>query len=225
MRVDVYGVIIPNDYKWFYNFFEEDSTCPRDITKAITEAAGEVLDVYINSPGGVISSGSEIYTALREYENVKIHITGEACSAASIIAMAGKCEMSPTALMMVHCVSANPGHGNHNVMEHTAEMLRTADEALCTAYTAKTGMSREEALAMMEEETWLTAEKAKELGLIDEIMFEETEKTVFTGSLFQLPGEEKMNRVRKMVEERNQKGSAFLLQQKLNLLKLSEVVR
>ena len=46
-------------------------------------------------------------------------------------------------------------------MEHTAEVLRTADKALCSAYTTKTGMSEDEALNMMEHETWLTAEQAK----------------------------------------------------------------
>lgn len=224
-RLNVYGSIIPNDYKWFYDYLEEDSTCPRDVDRAIAEAAGDLLDVYINSPGGVISSGSDIYTALRAYGNVKIHITGEACSAASIIAMAGPCEMSPTALMMVHCVSVNPGRGNHSHMEHAAEMLRAADEALCTAYMAKAGMKQEEALAMMENETWLTAEKALEKGLIDEIMFEEKETLVFTGSLFELPSEEKMDRVRKMMKEEKPDNRLYLLQQKTKYLKLMEVTR
>lgn len=61
-------------------------------------------------------------------------------------------------------------------MEHTAEVLRTADRALCTAYTTKSGMSEDEALSMMEHETWLTAEQAKEKKLIDAIMFEEKEE-------------------------------------------------
>ena len=42
-----------------------------------------------------------------------------------------------------------------------AEVLRIADDALSNAYVAKTGMSKEEVLQMMEEETWLTAEQGK----------------------------------------------------------------
>lgn len=225
MRVNIHGLIIPNDYKWYYDYFEEDSTCPRDVEKAIAEAAGEMLEVDINSPGGEISSGSEIYTALRSYGNVIIHITGEACSAASVIAMAGRNAMSPTALMMVHRVSTSPGHGNHRYMERTAEMLRAADEALCSAYVEKAGMSREAALSMMEQETWLTAERAKELGLVDEILFMEDKQEAFIGSLFCLPGEEKMNRVRKLAQGESMKMSAALVRQKLNLLKLAEVKR
>ena len=219
MRINIYGVIIPNDYKWYYDYLDEDCTCPRDVNNILTEANGEEVKVYINSPGGVIDAGSEIYTMLRSYKGeVKIYIVGQACSAASIIAMAGHCEMSPTALMMVHCVSTYAG-GNHADMEHMAEVLRTADDALANAYVAKTGMSKAEVLAMMEKETWLTAEQAKEKGLIDGIMFEEKEPLRLTASNFELPSEEKMNRIKAMMKE--QEEPAFLIQKsKLSLLRL-----
>ena len=216
--------MIPNDYKWFYDWLEEDSTCPRDVQKVLDAVVdGDEIEVYINSPGGVIDVGSEIYTLLREQNNVKIYITGEACSAASIVAMAGYCEMSPTALMMVHCVSSGV-RGNHSDMEHMAEVLRTADRALCTAYVAKTGMSETEVLELMEHETWLTAEQAKERGLIDAIMFEESEiMPLVAGPLFALPGKEQMEKVKRMIEEADEKkndSSVFLMQKQLDLLKL-----
>ena len=204
-RVDVRGVIIPNDYKWFYDYFDEDSTCPKDVQKVIDSLKpNEVLDVYVNSPGGVISSGSEIYTMLRSVDNVRIHITGEACSAASVISMAGWSEMAPTALMMVHCVSSGIC-GNHIDMEHMAEVLRTADQALSTAYTAKTGMTEAEALEMMEHETWLTAQQAKDRGLIDEIMFDEPtqDAPMVAGPLFRLPSMEQMERVKALMAKQD----------------------
>lgn len=205
-RIDIRGSIIPNDYKWFYDLFEEDSTCPRDVRKVLDMVQpGDGIDVYINSPGGVIDVGSEIYTELRkatETCDVEIYITGEACSAASVIACAAHCTMAPTALMMVHCVSSGI-RGNHSDMEHMAEVLRTADRALCTAYTAKTGMTEQEALEMMEHETWLTAAQAKEKGLVDEIMFEEAQELPMTASagLFKLPTKEQMDRARAMMGE------------------------
>lgn len=220
-RIDIRGVIIPNDYKWFYDWFEEDSTCPRDVQKVLDAMIdGDELEVYINSPGGVIDVGSEIYTLLRLRNNVRIYITGEACSAASIIAMSGHCEMSPTALMMVHCVSSGV-RGNHSAMEHMAEVLRIADAALSTAYVAKTGMTSEEVLEMMEKETWLTAEQAKERGLIDAIMFEETEvMPLVAGPMFALPTEEQMEKVRRMMKDSGTKvdKSISLAQKQLNLL-------
>lgn len=208
-RIDIRGVMIPNDYKWFYDWFEEDSTCPRDVQKVLDAMVdGDDLDVYINSPGGVIDVGSEIYTLLRDAGqrcNLKIHVMGEACSAASVAAMAGYCEMAPTALMMVHCVSTSRVSGNHSVMEHTAEMLRTADQAMCSAYTAKTGMTEQKALDMMEHETWLTAQQAKDRGLIDAVMFEEQEEEtpLVAGPMFKLPSKEQMAQVRKLMGENN----------------------
>ena len=203
-KIDIRGPIIPNSYKWFYDFFEEDSACPRDVQKVLDIVQpGDDIDVYINSPGGVIDVGSEIYTLLRQISGtctVKIYITGEACSAASVIACAAYSIMAPTALMMVHCVSSGIC-GNHSDMEHMAEVLRTADRAMCTAYTEKTGMTEEEALDMMEHETWLTAQQAKEKGLVDEVMFKEEEDLPMTASsgLFKLPTKDQMDRVRQMM--------------------------
>ena len=144
-RINIRGVMVPNDYKWYYDYFGEDCTCPKDVQQVMDAfMEGDEIEVYINSPGGVIDVGSEIYTLLKgRKDNVKIYITGEACSAASVSAMAAYCEMSPTALMMVHCVSTYAA-GNHSSLEHTAEVLRTADRALCSAYMDKSGMSQEE---------------------------------------------------------------------------------
>lgn len=224
-RIDIRGVLIPNDYKWIYDFFEMDATCPRDVQKVLDKAQlGDEVEVYINSGGGIIDVGSEIYTMLRGRTDTKIYITGEACSAASVVAMAAYCEMSPTALMMVHCVSTET-QGNHNAMEHTAEVLRTADRALSTAYMAKTGKSEAEVLDMMEKETWLTAEQAKEKGMIDAVMFQESDVTapMAAGPLFKLPSLEMMERIREIKGETDtpqKDASVFLLQKKLDFLRL-----
>lgn len=228
-RINVKGAIVPNDYKWYYEWLEMDCTCPNDVEKALAEAKGKPVDVHINSPGGVIDVGSEIYTMLRAYKGeVSIYIVGEACSAASVIAMARYCEMSPTALMMVHCVWTGAS-GNHADFEHVAEMLRTADESIANAYMSKTGMSKDEVLAMMDRETWLTAEQAKDKGLIDAIMFENKEPSRFVASNFALPSSDQMEKVKQMMKEQSQSPSGsnepvFLMEKaKLNLLKLRGV--
>lgn len=223
-RINIRGVMIPNDYKWYYDFFGEDSTCPKDVQQILDSfQPGDEVEVYINSPGGVIDVGSEIYTLLKTHkENIKIYITGEACSAASIAAMAGYCEMSPTALMMVHCVSSGV-RGNHKTMEHMGEVLRTADRALCTAYMDKAGMSETEALEMMEQETWLTAQQAKERGLIDKIMFDEDEaEPLVNGLVFKLPTPERMEKVRNMIGAAGSDPDEgiVMMRTKFNLLKM-----
>lgn len=216
--------MVPNDYKWYYDFFGEDCTCPKDVQQVLDAFQdGDEIEVYINSPGGVIDVGSEIYTMLKSRkDSVRIYITGEACSAASVAAMAAYCEMSPTALMMVHCVSTYAG-GNHNDMEHTAEVLRTADRAMCRAYVGKSGMSEEEALKMMEHTTWLTAEQALERGLVDAVMFQDGEQqaVLTAGPLFCLPSKEQLEKAgRAMREKPEGDGGLRMASAKLKLLKL-----
>ena len=227
-RINIRVLMIPNSYKLYYEFFGEDSTCPKDV-QSILDAVrqGDEVEVYINSPGGVIDVGSEIYTLLKaQKDNIKIYITGEACSAASIAAMAGYCEMSPTALMMVHCVSSGV-NGNHKAMEHMGEVLRTADKALCTAYMDKAGMSEADALEMMERETWLTAQQAKEKGLIDKIMFDEQEADtvqMVNGLSFRLPTQEQMEKVKNLLNdipsESSDRKEMLMTQTKFNYLKM-----
>ena len=63
-KINIKGVIVPNDDKRVYEYFEMDATSPADVISAIEAANGEPIEVEINSPGGDVFSGSEIYTAL-----------------------------------------------------------------------------------------------------------------------------------------------------------------
>lgn len=168
MKIEIHGDIIPNDDKWVYDWFDMDSTCPRVVNELIEKANGEPLEVYINSGGGDIFAGSEIYTALRAYKgDVTIHVIF-AASAASVIACARKSDITPTGMMMVHNVSST-ARGDYRVMDKSSEVLQKANAALAAAYTEKTGKSEEEVLAMMDRETWLTGKDAVEAGLVDSI--------------------------------------------------------
>lgn len=171
MKINIKGTIIPNDDQWIYDLFDIDATSPAKVSKGITAAAekGEPLEVYINSGGGDIFAASEIYSAIREYSgDVKIHVVGLAASAASVIACAGKSDISPTAQIMVHNVSSVTS-GDYHDMDKMSEILQKANETIANAYITKSGMTKEKALEIMDKETWLTADEAVELGLIDEI--------------------------------------------------------
>jgi ATP-dependent protease ClpP protease subunit len=184
-KISIKGVIVSNDEKWIYEWYEMDSVCPKDVQDIIDAANGEKLEVEINSPGGDIFAGSDIYAALKLYKGeVEITITSLAASAASEAAMGGYCRMVPTALMMVHNVSVYGASGDYHDMDKASEMLKTANQSIANAYISKSGMSSEDALAMMDKETWITAQKAKELGLIDEVLFMEKEQDIsFNNSL------------------------------------------
>lgn len=172
MKVIIAGYIVPDADKWIYEYFGLKATSPADISAAIEEAKGKPLDVEISTCyGGDVWSGSEMYTALKAYPGgVNITITGLAASAASIIAMAGHCEMSPTAEMMIHNVQTY-AEGDYHNMDKTSEILKNSNKTIASAYMLKSGMSEEDALALMDDETWLTAQQALDKGLIDGIMF------------------------------------------------------
>ena len=170
MEIDVRGDIIGNDDKWIYDWLEWDSTCPDDVKSALqTMPAGEKLIVNINSGGGSVMAGQEIYSLLHGRKDVEIHIQSLAGSAASVIAMANTCKMSPVATIMIHNVSMSGASGDYHDMQKNAEILKTMNSALAEAYVAKTGKTKDEILKMMDKETWITAGQALEMGFIDEV--------------------------------------------------------
>lgn len=174
--VTVNGDIICNDMKWIYDWLEYESCCPADIRKAVAELTdeNEELKVIINSPGGDVQAGQEIYSILKDIKNhVTINVQSIAASAASMIAMAGDTvKMSPVALLMIHNASTCTS-GDYRDMQHTADVLQTVNTAIMQAYIAKTGKTEDELKVMMDRETWLTANQCLENGFADEIIKDE----------------------------------------------------
>lgn len=232
MDIEIKGIICSDSNAWYYEWFGESCAYPQMVNKALKNANGETVVLKINSPGGDVFAASEIYTVLKNYAGrVEIEIQGLAASAASIIAMAGYCKMSPTALLMVHNVSTS-ANGDHRVMEHQADVLKTANKAIASAYASKTGMSESDALELMDKESYIDAERALSLKFIDEIMF--TEQPFINISNFNKPSfnnvgisipDEVLNRI---FTNGQQKSADFFSHQKkkkeveakLNLLKL-----
>ena len=168
MRVNISGDIASNDDRWIYDWLGMDATCPKDVNAALEKADGQPLDVYINSGGGDVFAGSEIYEALRDYPGeATIHVIF-AASAASVIMCARRSVITPPGMVMVHNVSGS-ARGDYRQMDKSSEVLQQADRALAAAYTAKSGKSEAEVLAMMDRETWLTAQQAVDAGLVDAI--------------------------------------------------------
>lgn len=181
--IKVSGDIISNDDKWIYDWFEMDATCPKDIESVLEKAEPEEeIEVLVNSGGGSVFAGSEIYSKLRARQNVVIKVESMAGSAASIIAMAGRCLISPVAMIMIHNVSMHGASGDYHDMQKNAEILKQMNAALAEAYTEKTGKSKEEILKMMDRETWLTANQCMELGFTDGII-ENEDTRKYTNSL------------------------------------------
>lgn len=170
MEIDVRGDIIGNDDKWIYDWLGWDSTAPADIRNALlTKPEGELLTVLVNSGGGNVLAGQEIYSMLYGRKDVEIKIQSMAGSAASVVAMANTCEISPVAMIMIHNVSISGASGDYHDMQKNAEILKQMNSALAGAYVTKTGKTQEEILKMMDRETWITANQALEMGFVDSI--------------------------------------------------------
>ena len=169
-KISIRGAIVSDDDKWIYDWFGMNATSPSDIHKAINEAAGEDLEVEINSGGGDVIAGNEIYTALRMYKgNVTNIIVGMAASAASYIATSRKCIMTPVGLYMIHNASGSAS-GDYHALDKGSEILQTVNKAITAAYMEKTSMTQKELLALMDKETWLTADEAVSYGFVDSLI-------------------------------------------------------
>ena len=206
-KVQIKGVIVPNGLKWIYEWFEMDATSPNDVTKQITDANGEDLEVEINSGGGDVYAGSEIYTVLKDYKgNVVVKIVGIAASAASVIAMAGnKVMISPPAQIMIHNVSSAV-RGDYRELEHKAAFLKNYNVSIANAYMLKTGIRQDELLKLMNKETWLNAQQALEYGFADEIMFDDNNQLVASINSFVLPPEV-INKMRNLIKNQEFKNT------------------
>lgn len=177
MILKIKGDIVSDEVKRAVNYLRGfnypilgDYFAPMDLKAALDEMPkGDRLEVKINSGGGSVAAGQEIYSMLRGRNDVDIEVESIAASAASVIAMAGPSTISPVGMVMIHDVSTYDAAGNHKDFEKLADTLRCYDEALAGAYMAKTGKTKAEILRLMDEETWLTADRAVKLGFIDKV--------------------------------------------------------
>ena len=166
--LDIDGEIVAEP-GWFTG---PDACVASDFRKALKGVKN--VTVHINSPGGDVIAGAEIYSALREHSlngegSVTVIVTGIAASAASIIAMAGdRILMHPVAYMMIH----NPwtvAMGDAKELRKAAKVLDVIAEGLVSTYQARTGKDKEELEKMLANETWMSAATCVEEGFADEI--------------------------------------------------------
>nr|WP_167279577.1 head maturation protease, ClpP-related [Paenibacillus lupini] len=196
--VNIKGVIVGDDEKWIYDWFEIAATSPGDVQRELNDANGEAVDVFINSGGGSVFAGSEIYSLIKAYRGKTIgKIVGLAASAASVGAMGcDTVQISPTAQIMIHNVWSYSS-GDYRDMQHTSDVLKNMNTSIANAYRLKTNLEEQELLDMMDKETWLSAQQALEKGFADEIMFDSEKKlAASTGGFAGLLPPEVMEKMR-----------------------------
>lgn len=135
----------------------------------------KTIKLRVNSGGGSVIDGFAIYQNLAEHKaKVIADVDGLAASMASVIIMAAdEIRIAPHAMVMIH----NPwggAIGEAEDMRKMADVLDKMRDGIAAAYVERTGKSRDEVVAMMDAETWMSAEEALEHGFVDQI--KETKK-------------------------------------------------
>ncbi|MFC6170460.1 head maturation protease, ClpP-related [Loigolactobacillus jiayinensis] len=206
--IQVKGTIVSDSDAAIYRWLGYDVTAPKDIQ--LPEDDSDVT-VEINSPGGDVYAGAEIYTKLRGYTGkVNANIVGVAASAASVIAMAGDhVAISPMGQMMIHNASARI-QGNATDHKHLADVLDGVSAQIADSYAARTGKNAADFQALMDKETYFTAKESVEQGLADEIMFAENEAPAVAAGFGVLPTEV-LNKARRMMSNEPASKSTVVL--------------
>lgn len=158
-----------------YRWREKDKDA-YGIVKELEELDVDTVNVHINSCGGDVSEGLAIYNTLKN-KGIKVvtYCDGFACSAASVVFMAGEERIMNTAsLLMVH----NPWtwmRGNAKEFRKQADDLDKIAQAAVNAYMAKVTISEEELKKLLDDESWLTAEDAKKYGFATKVLEQDDE--------------------------------------------------
>ena len=206
MQITMNGVIVSDDDKWIYDYLDMSAFSPSQLRQIIQDhGIYEPLDIEINSPGGYVNAGTEIYTMLLTHKGeVNITIGSQAASIASVIAMAGKrVAISPAGKMMIHNVSGQGG-GDYRDMADYSDFLFKNNEMLANTYVLKTGKPKQELLDMMNAETWMNADEALENGFVDEILTAQTTEPdlgLVAGYNLKILTPERINEVKALYEE------------------------
>ena len=126
------------------SIFADETINSTDIANALDDVGKDVV-IRLNSPGGDVFQGIEIYNYLKNHpSNITVEVTALAASAASIIAMAAdSIVMEKGASIMVH-EAATLAIGNKADIKKTLNALETIDESIVDIYQEKTGLDRDE---------------------------------------------------------------------------------
>lgn len=172
LEMYIYGDVEGDGYDWWTDEVIQSETSANHFREELAKYPNATnINIYINSYGGSVFEGTAIYNQLRRHQAFKtVYIDGFACSVASLIAMAGdKVVMPRNAMMMIHH-AWTVAMGNSAELRKAADDLENINKGNRQAYLQKVGekTTEEELVALLDAETWLTAEDCIRLGFADE---------------------------------------------------------
>ena len=183
----IYGEIRKKDI-WDVFFGDDDTrTGAFEFKDALAQVDTPNLTVRINSMGGSVSEGLAIYNLLSDFKgNVTTIVDGFACSAASVVFMAGHKRIVPeSGLLMIHN-AWGVAEGDSNAMKKYAEDLEKITQPSVNIYVSKTGLSEEKVKEMMDKETWITSAEALKLNFATAIEKDDANQSLENHYLYKM---------------------------------------
>ena len=130
------------------------------------------IQMYINSPGGVVTSGLAIYDTMQYIKSPVVTLCmGMAASMGSFLLMAGAKDQRialPNSRIMVHQPSGGYSGKASDIERHAEDIIKTK-RRLNEIYAKHTGRTYDEVEEKLDRDTFMTAEEAKEWGLVDHV--------------------------------------------------------
>ncbi len=175
-EIEINGYI--SEYSWF-----DDDITPKKFKDDLEKfGKGNPITIRMNSYGGDVIAASMMNAIIKDYPGkVTVQIDGVAASAATVVAVAGdQVRIQETAYFMIHDPLAIFMFASLNIedVSRLTDTLKALKEGIVNAYETKTGLSRNRISNLMTEETWMDAQKALDLGFVDEIIRGESKKLV-----------------------------------------------
>lgn len=166
----------------FYDLSGQDYISSSKVNKMLQDFDGEDIIINLNSVGGSVYDGTEIYTLLKMYKGkVTVNVTGLAASIATVIMLgADEVNIAKPAQIMIH----RPSLGLNDYVDaqdltKILNGLNSTEKSIVTLYNEKTGLSENELLKLMFEETWMTSQEAVDRGFVDNIIdYDEQQESI-----------------------------------------------
>lgn len=138
--------------------------------REVKQIDAETIHLHIDSPGGDVFMARAMKTALEQHSaRVIVHVDGLAASAASYLMLAGdEIEIAKGAFVMIHNAWMIT-LGDTRDHAQSAGMLEKIDGTIRADYASKSGKGADEFRQLMDDETWLEAEEALAMGLVDRV--------------------------------------------------------
>lgn len=151
-------------------YWDDDKSIDAELVSDSLDDVTEDIIIYLNSNGGDVFQGIEIYNYLKNHpSHITVEVTGTAASAATfIVAGADEAVMNTGTSFMVHEASSF-AWGNKSDLKKVLNALETIDDSIISIYVERTGQSTDQLTTWMEEEKWFTAEETVKYGFANRV--------------------------------------------------------